>query len=146
MVITATPRLGSHLLIHAPSPQNKGNAELWHESAYLGARVTCKAIVHITATHGSPHTWEKPHQTVLLPLPPAAAPAPLPPTKTRMQLCKTKERTKQKRAVLYYFSFLSFFFFLGHFELIKECDLNYKYPPSRMIYGLFVLDWYVLNL
>lgn len=38
------------------------------------------------------------------------------------------------------------FSFLGHFELIKECDLNYKYPPSRMIYGLFVLDWYVLNL
>jgi len=38
------------------------------------------------------------------------------------------------------------FSFLGHFEIIKECDLNYKYPPSRMIYGLFVLDWYVLNL
>lgn len=43
-------------------------------------------------------------------------------------------------------SSLVLFSFLGHFELIKECDLNYKYPPSRMIYGLFVLDWYVLNL
>lgn len=62
------------------------------------------------------------------------------PLKKRMQLCKNKAGTKQKRVILYYFLFLS------HFELIKECDLNYKYPSSRMIYGLFVLDWYVLNL
>lgn len=35
-----------------------------------------------------------------------AAPSPShPPTKKRMQLCKTKARTKQKRAVLYYFLF-----------------------------------------
>lgn len=97
------------------------------------------------AAHLTSAPWHFPDSSPHFPSPgasltpscPVAAPAP---PKERMQLCKSKAGAKQKKSSLVLFSFL------GHFELIKECDLNYKYPPSRMIYGLFVLDWYVLNL
>jgi len=81
--------------------------------------------------------------------PPTASrgcPGPAPPHQDKNAALQNQGENKAEKSsfVLFFFSF--FFFFLGHFELIKECDLNYKYPPSRMIYGLFVLDWYVLNL
>lgn len=68
-------------------------------------------------------------------------PGPAPPRQDKNAALQNQRENKAEKS-----SFVLFFFFLGHFELIKECDLNYKYPPSRMIYGLFVLDWYVLNL
>lgn len=71
---------------------------------------------------------------------PMAAPSPSPPHQEKNAALQNQGKNKAEKSSFVLFSFL------GHFELIKECDLNYKYPPSRMIYGLFVLDWYVLNL
>lgn len=70
---------------------------------------------------------------------PCSCPVPCTPREKNAALQK-QGRNKAAKSSFVIFSFL------GHFELIKECDLNYKYPPSRMIYGLFVLEWYVLNL